>query len=155
MLLALAIVVLALVLFLVVMMIFIKAFLSNVIIVDGILTGIAAGVACGILGGWHPVFCILMGAAVCAVFVMLHVFKIGFWVIAPLMSLAWAGLFGMITYEFSQRDWIWTIAIGCAAAAGVMALHVSARRKILPPPDIKLEEPSKEEVPPDKQEHAE
>ena len=131
MLVAVLIVIISLIVCLSIFSLIFKMFFSNIIIFDGIITGIAAATLCGCLWSVHTVFCILIGISICVGFVLLHIFKIGFWIVSPLMSLAWAFFLSIITYEFSRGDWIWTIAIGCVTASGVIGLHISARRKLL------------------------
>lgn len=121
--------------FLSIFLVVFRMFLSNIIIFYGILAGIAAGLVCGLLWGVHTAFCIVIGVAICAVFIMLHIFKIGFWIITPIMTAAWTGFFGFMAYDISRGDWIWVSVAGCFAALIVLGLHFYARTQLMPSQD--------------------
>lgn len=113
--------------FLTVILSFINALIKNIIICDGIIIAIILGVVCGTTWGVHPALCIVIGIITCILFIALHMLKVGFWIITPIMTVAWTFLFGGFAYDLSNHDWIWTIVVGAISALCVLGLHFKAR----------------------------
>lgn len=105
----------------------VKALIANIIICEGIIVAAILGVICGTTWGVHPALCIIIGIAICLVFIALHKLKVGFWIITPIMTAAWIYLFGEFTYDHSNGDWIWTIVVGAISAVCILGLHLRAR----------------------------
>ena len=106
---------------------FINALIKNIIVCDGIIVAIILSVVCGTAWGVHPTLCIVIEIITCIVFIALHMFKVGFWIITPIMTVSWTFFFGGLAHSLSDGDWIWAIVVGATSALCALSLHFKAR----------------------------
>ena len=113
--------------FLTIILSFIQALIKNIIVCDGIIVAVMLGVVCGTTWGVHPALCIVIGIITYIVFIALHMLKVGFWIITPIMTVSWTFFFGGLAHSLSNGDWIWAIVVGGISSLCVLGLHFKAR----------------------------
>ena len=106
-------------------------FFGNIIVFDSIALGILSGVLASELWSLHPAFCLLIGIAMFIGVMFLQKTKIGFWIVAVVLSLLWALIFSSLAYEISQKDMVWTYVVFGLGLLLMMGLHLRARKRIV------------------------
>ena len=106
---------------------FISSFVGNIIIFDSFIIAIVIGILSNTILGIHPAVALLIGIASFGLLNFLQRSKYGFWIIAPIMSLAWGAVFGILAFLFSDGDYIWMCVVGGLGIITVLGLHKKAR----------------------------
>ena len=102
-------------------------FVGHIILFDSIALGIIAGVCCNHFLTLHPALCLLVGIAVCGLFLFLQNTSFGFWIIGILLSAVWAVIFAIISLIFSGGVMIWFLVVLGIAFVIMLLLHIRAR----------------------------
>ena len=105
-------------------------FLSNVVACDKIVLSLAGGIAASVVLHIHPAFCLLIGIAIFVALSFIQRLRFGYWILAALMTLFWAFLFGFITYMFTD-DNTWFYVIFGLSAIFVAGLHWKVKDEIV------------------------
>jgi len=109
-------------------------FFGHIILFESIALGLAAGLVAYNVFHIHMALCILIGLAVLLGMYFLQNTKVGFLIMGSLMSFIWAAAIGILVYDGTHKDMIWTWVVFGAVLVIMVGLHIHARSKqnILP-----------------------
>lgn len=102
-------------------------FLKDIITFDSIAIAILSGALLGGLLKWHFGICIVTAFVIFFLLMFLQNTKIGFWVIASIMSLFWGLVFGLLFYS-GKLGMIWNYGMWVVGFVLVMILHLRAKK---------------------------
>jgi steroid 5-alpha reductase family enzyme len=113
----------------------IAAWTKNIIIIDCLIIAIIVGVAIKNQFQIHSAFCFLIGFATFTILALIQYgIKIGFWLIALLMSVGWGLIFALFTYAITEYnngkpDYIWSYVMWFLGFIVALLLHIADRKR--------------------------
>lgn len=102
-------------------------FFGHIILFDSIFFAVISGIASNKLLHLHPALSLLAGIAVLLFLFRVQHTRFGFWIVGGLLSFLWAFFFGIIAYDATHKDMIWTYTVMGLGFVIMMLLHLKAR----------------------------
>jgi hypothetical protein len=114
----------------------VKLFVTNIILFESVLFAAVGGFVSNKVFDIPTVWSVAIGAAVFLLLFLVQQTKVGFWILAPLMSLVWGAVFSILAFN-GELIWKSYLVLGGGAVI-MMLLHLFAKRKPTAKPDTSI-----------------